>query len=530
MSLGSMIGSVRIGKKFAIIFVMQVALLALVAANGWYGVVSGQDGFKKVDSLLDKSQAVGMTLNDMNMVRIVHVSLLATAKDGAYQAKRGAKLKEYEASLAKRLAELDRMAWTEADRSLAEQGKAAILEYQGGFPALLAKAKAAPAVDPALLEGNVEIQRLGRSKLEALLKVLDDEAALTSKVQFDTGAKILTVLGVGSLLAIAIGGLFTRIVGRQVGVAANDIEVVMSALHHGDLSRVPKDGGRDELGHIAASLKGVIEMLRGDIRAMAEISERTASGATELSATAEQLSITTQELSRSGERQRAAMATSSASIGRIAASIGTVRGDASRAEDESGRALLSSAQGRTSATESTRAIHGIEESSAKVGNITKVIADIARQTNLLSLNAAIEAAKAGSQGKGFAVVAEEVRKLAERSAAAAKEIASQIEESGTRVQAGVVAVDAVDGSLVAIDAGIRKSADLIRNIAQAMAEQAQVSDGVRQSVEVTADLTEGNASALSQLAATIAEIGRTINELATMANNLRSMTSRFKLK
>jgi methyl-accepting chemotaxis protein len=174
-------------------------------------------------------------------------------------------------------------------------------------------------------------------------------------------------------------------------------------------------------------------------------------------------------------------------------------------------------------------MHAIEDSSTRVGKITAVIAEIAGQTNLLSLNAAIEAAKAGEHGRGFAVVAEEIRKLAERSASAAEEIDALILESGQRVEAGTGSVGAVSRSLGAIEGGIRDNADRIRSIALAMEEQSKASEEVVQAVATTAQLTERNASATTQLASTTQEITRTIEELAHMANELRQLTTRFKL-
>ena len=223
------------------------------------------------------------------------------------------------------------------------------------------------------------------------------------------------------------------------------------------------------------------------------------------------------------------MEQSSAALIEVTASIAQVRSTT----EETGRAaqgyLGTSAKGREEAQACTLAMTAVETSSTKVGSVTKVIADIARQTNLLSLNAAIEAAKAGAHGKGFAVVAEEIRKLADRSGQAAKEINQLIQESTERVKDGSGAVQGVGLTLVALESCIKENADRVAGIAMAMEEQTKATEEVTKAVGTTVSLTEQNASAATELDSTIQEVSRTIADLAKMANDLQSITGRFKL-
>jgi len=269
--------------------------------------------------------------------------------------------------------------------------------------------------------------------------------------------------------------------------------------------------------------------LHKDVQSITQISEQNASAATELSATVDQLNSATHEVSRGVEAQRTAMAQSTVGLAAVSRSMSEIQGQAREAGDGSEGALSISAQGMAEVEESQKAMSAIQESSAKVGRITTVIADIARQTNLLSLNAAIEAAKAGSQGKGFAVVAEEIRKLAERSAAAAKEINDLIQESSDRVAVGASAVGAVSRALSALESSIRDNAERVQAIVRATAEQARSTEEVVAGVETTANLTERNASATTQLASSLDETNRTVEDLARTANQLRGLTGRFKL-
>jgi methyl-accepting chemotaxis protein len=380
-------------------------------------------------------------------------------------------------------------------------------------------------VTPLLLMGAMGFWALGQFEAEiakASGRALGGDAArliLSLKV----------AMGMFVAIALILGIWISRTVGTRVTRAATAIDASIQSLAQGDLTSSPSVEGQDELGHIGQGLARVIQKLHEDIRAIAAISDRTASGATELAATASLLNRNTREISRSVESQRGAMRQSSVALTDVSRSVGEVRTQAREAGGASETALSISAQGLAEAEESQRAMSAIEESSAKVGRITSVIADIARQTNLLSLNAAIEAAKAGAQGKGFAVVAEEIRKLAERSGQAAKEISALIEESTERVAAGSSAVGAVSRALAALEASIRDNAQRIEAIISSTEAQARSTEEVVGAVGTTAQLTELSASATLELSSSLDETSRTVEELAQSANLLRDLGARFKL-
>jgi methyl-accepting chemotaxis protein len=171
----------------------------------------------------------------------------------------------------------------------------------------------------------------------------------------------------------------------------------------------------------------------------------------------------------------------------------------------------------------------IREATSQVVKAVQVIQDIARQTNLLSLNAAIEAAKAGGAGKGFAVVAEEVRKLAERSRRSALEIAELNQRTQEAVAGGVEGMQVSLGNLQTISEKITGIAASIREIGSLSSSQAETSKDVAQRMDHTAARLAQNASATQELSATVQEITKTSDDLAGVAEGLRHVVQRFKV-
>jgi methyl-accepting chemotaxis protein len=440
-----------------------------------------------------------------------------------------AKLKSLETQVQESIARTLALDWDAASRQELLAATAAFKAYGAAFEGALARTrndKGGTLIEAAMQDGRDQVEAvrasLGRAvTLQEQLnaQAMADADRLNQEVRLTLGAAlVLALLGVGFIV---------NAIARAMEGSVRELQLVMGAVQKGDLRRLPQVEGKDELGQLGAGLAAVITALSADIRSIVEISQRTASGAMELAATAEQLSATTTEISSGAEQQRVAMAQSSTTLQGVMASIGDVSLRLDKANDLSKESLDMAATGLASAHLSSGAMGAIEDSSAKVGRITVVIADIARQTNLLSLNAAIEAAKAGAQGKGFAVVAEEIRKLAERSGAAAKEISALIQESAERVKDGVRSVEGAGSSLASIEANIRERAGGVVYIAKAMQDNALATKELSGAVTFMAGHTERNASATQELASTTQEIARTTEEVSRMANNLHGLMARF---
>ena len=326
-----------------------------------------------------------------------------------------------------------------------------------------------------------------------------------------------------------LGGLVTELAARRMGRVIEALARTATALAEGNLSMTTTVEARDELGAVGAHLDLASGHLRRMVGAIAALGERTASGATQLSATATQVDAATHEISQGADAQRLEVAEATDSINQIAATLSEIGAhidaDVVQLEDM----IRIGEAGCDKVAASTRAMEAIRASSARVAAITTVIAEIANQTNLLSLNAAIEAAKAHEYGRGFTVVAEEVRKLAERSAEAAQEIALLIQDSVAKVEEGVHSVKIVQDGLELLVVNIRRQAEGAQGAQASVRGQVDQSAIARTRMASTLKITEASASATHQLSASMTETARTVDDLAGTAGELRELTHQFRL-
>ena len=254
-----------------------------------------------------------------------------------------------------------------------------------------------------------------------------------------------------------------------------------------------------------------------------------ASGATELSAASEEMSATTSQIANGSETIHVQTGQVASAITELAASVDQVVGNVRIALEKSGQAVKATGKGAESGLTATQDMGKIRSATENIAKAITMIQEIARQTNLLSLNAAIEAAKAGAQGKGFSVVAEEVRKLAERSRGSAMEIDRLIHESNEAVESGRSSVEVTQGLLVQIQEAINTTGVMVKEIGSATEEQSHNTSEVARRVEVTAGEVSQSTAAIHQLAATVQEVSRTASDLARIAEGLRQSVAFFQV-
>jgi methyl-accepting chemotaxis protein-1 (serine sensor receptor) len=317
-------------------------------------------------------------------------------------------------------------------------------------------------------------------------------------------------LAVG-LLAAFIGIWIVRSITRPLEEAVK----LVRAVAEGDLTQTIDVHSNDEIGQLMQSLKDMNENL---VRVIGQVRTGTDTVATASS----QIAAGNLDLSSRTEEQASSLEETASSMEELTS---TVKQNAENARQANQLVVSTSdiaVKGGTVVGQVVDTMASIKDSSRKIADIIGVIDGIAFQTNILALNAAVEAARAGEQGRGFAVVASEVRNLAQRSASAAKEIKSLIEDSVGKVDAGGKLVDEAGKTMDEIVTSVKRVTDIMSEIAAASQEQSAGIEQVNQAITQMDDVTQQNA-ALVEEAAAAAE------SLQDQASKLTEAVSVFKL-
>ena len=246
-------------------------------------------------------------------------------------------------------------------------------------------------------------------------------------------------------------------------------------------------------------------------------------GADQVNDAASQVSAASQQLAEGASEQASSLEETSASLEEMAAMTRTNATNSKEANTLSGQARTAAENGDQTMHRLNDAMTAINESSGQISKIIKVIEEIAFQTNLLALNAAVEAARAGEHGKGFAVVADEVRNLAQRCAEAARETTGLIEDSVNKAKEGADVAGEVGSALGTIVGDVAKVTELITGISQASQEQAQGVDQVNVAVSQMDKVTQQNASGAEESASAAEELSAQAATVKSMVDELSAM-------
>jgi methyl-accepting chemotaxis protein len=409
---------------------------------------------------------------------------------------------------------------TDADRALFTLAKSSFNQIVGLFEGTMVPALEAKVVDQmAVRRISNEFDKYLADIGDSLIKIktsLETESAAAEK-RFDAAIAstivimvsisliaLLATLSIAIILSISISNPLKRAVSLAERIAAGDL---------GDSIEEKITRRKDEIGALGLSLNDMTDRLREVILKIQETIGNLTAGSENLSLSSEQMAKGVDEMSQSSQQLSQGTSEQAASVEEVSSSLEEMGASIKQNADNSGQTDAIARQSSVDAQEGGKAVLESVAAMKLIASKISIIEEIARQTNLLALNAAIEAARAGEAGRGFAVVASEVRKLAERSQAAAGEIAE--------ISMNSVSVAEHAGKLITdIIPQIRKTAELVQEISASSREQNTGIDQINTAVIQLETVIQQNASFSEQLSSTTEELSSQAEAVAATAEEV----------
>ena len=540
------LGNIKIRTKLNMLMVFMVLLLVGVGATGLIGIDASNKGLATVynDHLLSLKQLNEIRNNQM---------LIRLTLDAARQETDAFEIMALNDQVRHLIFLTDNILKSYTDRiRLDEERKlmSAFTEARMTF----GRDGVIPMMDVLQVEQFAEADKLRKAILnpayakasKAIYALITYQVENASKA-FDKASRFTAMIRIASISSIAAGLVLIVFVGvvivRAIRHGVTQLEQGAARLANGDLTSRIHLNGKDELSGVAQVFNKMTVDFGGLIKHIHDSSGGLTTEADKLSSIADTILESTQSQTHQAASVASSVANLNSAVGEIADKTESAASAASTTctTSEEGRlvvdrAVTSIREIARTVSESTSTVTSLGERSSQIGQIVKVIKDIADQTNLLALNAAIEAARAGEQGRGFAVVADEVRKLAERTANATSEISTMINaiqsETGNvvttmtagseQVNQGVELSNQAGQVLQQINTSVMGMAEMIGQIADLTRSQRTASEEITQQVEQIATKAEANSASINQI--THASHG-----LKRLSSMLQEEVNRFKI-
>jgi methyl-accepting chemotaxis protein len=487
----------------------------------------GQQGSEFVDQSNQVSQVSRLMLQAMDEAR---VRLNQSRKRGSGEAPKEGKIEQADQALA-----------------LAEQLKTTVkdagyLTVLGEVGTHISNFNDKLTEYTGLLASEAKVtEQLADSAKQVVQKVDEAYAAQDQAMQAELKSNSLQIIG-SSILALLVGLIAAWVITRLIVAPLRSVIKVAQQIASGDLTATVEVKRRDEIGQLMLAMQQMGAGLSGIVSGLQAGIEQLATSAHSLSAVTEQTNQEVNSQREETEQVATAMNQMTATVHDVARNAEEAANAAQTADDkvESGQKVVRQSMQRIEAlaTSATSASHSIENLSAEIQNIGKVlgvIKSVAEQTNLLALNAAIEAARAGEQGRGFAVVADEVRALAKRTQQSTEEIerlvislqsgaqasVTQIQSSGELVKMAVSDALQTESALGSIAAAVSLIQQMNQQIAAAAEEQSSVAEEINRSVTSIRASADQSAMAMQGNAASSIELAQLGTELKGMVGHFR---------
>ena len=525
----------------------SIALLCLVSVPGWLGLQATTAGIQKIhDEFTVAALALANVESDMYRARMSLMTAMASddpPDNDRLLKNMEARLKETRQTWAAYMAtgvsgeELEQS--RETEQTL---GKLIDTVFQPASNALRGGDKDA-ARQVLFAPENRKMLGATRDKLEKLIEL---QRAHTEREYLGAVSRaerismvMIASFGMATLLLAIVGWL----TGRSVSAPLRALQcALVEAERDSDLTRRVHAAGMDEVAATARAFNALMESLQSTVKHVVESAEGVASSAAEVATASNQVKESARVQAESSSSTAAAVEEVTVSIGQVAehadetrTTAEKARALASRGESTAQQAAAQSAITNESVAASMQVIRSLSQRSEEISGIARVIGDIAGQTNLLALNAAIEAARAGEQGRGFAVVADEVRKLAERTASSTSEISRTIEAiqsevahavdrlqtNSDEVSRGKALAEEVAATLAQINAGAAGTLARVSEISAAAKEQSAASNDIAHNIERMAHMTEETNAAITQ-------VSSAAEDMRVLSTKLHAWVARFK--